>query len=182
MKLQANQTKSANTKSGWNIRSWFRRSDEAQNESHPAPEGTEPVLPPGAKRILVVDDDEIVRTTTAMKLKSRGYAVTTAADGATAIHAARCERPDLILLDLSFPADVSLTWDGFSIMKWLRRLDVTKHIPIIILTGSHESDLTRRAQTAGAEGVFNKPVNFEPLFGLIEARLRQHATATAKAA
>jgi CheY-like chemotaxis protein len=175
MKLQANSKPTASLKSRWDIRSWLLGRRDAETAPDPESAQPEPVLPADAKRILVVDDDEIIRTTTARKLKSHGYAVSTAADGPTAIHAARCERPDLILLDLNFPADLSLTWDGFSIMKWLRRLDVTKHIPIIILTGSREADLTKRIQSAGAEGLFNKPVSFEPLVGLIEARLRQHA-------
>src|SRR5690242_7276263 len=66
----------------------------------PAPE---PALPANARRILVVDDDEVVRKSTAMKLKAHGYAVSTAGDGPSAIHAARSEKPDLILLDLNFP-------------------------------------------------------------------------------
>src|ERR1043165_7664056 len=95
---------------------------------------TRPNPHPGKRRILIVDDDPIVLKTTEIKLKEHGFAVTTAVDGPSAIHAARSETPDLILLDLSFPPDVSLTWDGFSIMNWLRRLECTKNVPVIIFT------------------------------------------------
>jgi len=164
----------------WSVLSLFGTKSKAQPAAaapvaEPAPE---PVLPPDARRILVVDDDEVVRKSTAMKLKARGYAVSTAADGPSAIHAARSEKPDLILLDLNFPPDVSLTWDGFGIMSWLRRLDVTKNIPVIIVTGNHEKNLGQRVQAAGAAGLFNKPLNFEPLISLIELRLKSRAAAS----
>jgi CheY-like chemotaxis protein len=140
--------------------------------TQPAPE---PALPANARRILVVDDDAVVCQALAMKLKAHGFAVSTAMDGPSAIHAARSGRPDLILLDLSFPPDVSLAWDGFKIMNWLRHLDETKNIPVIIVTGSHEKNLGQRAQAAGAAGVFNKPLDFRPLISLVELRLKSPA-------
>ena len=142
--------------------------------AEPAPE---PVVPANARRILIVDDDEVIRKSTSMKLKAHGFAVSTAADGPSAIHAARSDRPDLILLDLSFPPDVSLAWDGFGILNWLRRLDVTKNIPVIIFTGNPARNLSQRAQAAGAVGFFNKPLNFAPLISLIELRLKAKASA-----
>jgi CheY-like chemotaxis protein len=163
----------------WSFLSLFGAKSKAQATNAPADlPAPEPELPPTARRILVVDDDEVVRKSTALKLKSRGYAVSTAADGPSAIHAARSEKPDLILLDLNFPPDVSLTWDGFGILSWLRRLDVTKNIPVIIVTGNHEKNLGQRAQAAGAAGLFNKPLNFEPLISLIELRLKPIAGAS----
>ena len=63
-----------------------------------------------------------------MKLKASGYDVLTAEDGSSAVATARKERPDLIVLDISFPPDVAhgggVPWDGFLIMGWLRRLNV----------------------------------------------------------
>jgi two-component system KDP operon response regulator KdpE len=132
---------------------------------------------PGKRRILIVDDDPIILKTTEIKLKEHGFAVTTATDGPTAIHAARTETPDLILLDLSFPADVTLTWDGFSIMNWLRRLESTKNVPVIIFTGLQGDNHYQRARAAGVAGFFHKPLNFGPLLSLIDLRLKSQAPA-----
>jgi len=94
-----------------------------------------------AKKILVVDDNEIVIKTITLKLQGAGYQVITAMDGSEAVALARKELPDLILLDVSFPPDVGgVAWDGFRIMEWFHRLDSSKKIPIIVITGSEESN------------------------------------------
>jgi len=130
------------------------------------------VQQPAKRRILVVDDDPVVLKTTEIKLKAHGFAVTTAADGPSAIHSARSETPDLILLDLNFPPDLALTWDGFSIMNWLRRLESTKNVPIIIFTGLQGGSHYERARAAGVAGFFHKPLDFTPLMALIDRRLK----------
>ena len=97
------------------------------------------------KKILVVDDNEIVVRTLSLKLQGAGYQVITALDGAEAVAAARKETPDLILLDISFPPDVGgVPWDGFRIMEWFHRLDNTKKIPIIVITGTEFSPVDGR--------------------------------------
>ena len=58
------------------------------------------------KRILVVDDDAVVIRALSIKLKANGFEVLTAMDGAEAVNAVRTQRPDLILLDLTFPAEM----------------------------------------------------------------------------
>src|ERR1041385_4351581 len=58
------------------------------------------------KKLLIIDDDAVVLKATSMRLQAAGYSVVTAIDGSSAIHALRKEKPDLILLDLSFPPDV----------------------------------------------------------------------------
>src|SRR5579863_885000 len=92
-----------------------------------------------AKKILVVDDNEIVIKTITLKLQGAGYRVIVAMDGSEAVRLARQENPDLILLDISFPADVGgVPWDGFRIMEWFHRLESAKKIPIIVITGSED--------------------------------------------
>src|SRR5438445_484657 len=65
------------------------------------------VDPSSLKKILVVDDDAIMRKTISLKLEAEGYAVVTAADGSEAIKCVREEKPDLILMDILFPPDVA---------------------------------------------------------------------------
>ena len=125
-----------------------------------------------AKKILVVDDNEIVIKTISLKLQGAGYQVITAMDGSEAVALARKESPDLILLDISFPPDVGgVPWDGFRIMEWFHRLDNTKKIPIIVITGNEEPKTKERATTAGAVAFFQKPLEHDYLLKVVRATL-----------
>jgi CheY-like chemotaxis protein len=134
---------------------------------------------PGAaspKKILVIDDNEIILKTTSMKLQSAGYQVFTALDGSEGVAAVRKEKPDLVLLDISFPPDVgTVAWDGFRIMEWLHRVDETKKIPIIIISGVVEEKNKQRATNSGAVAFFPKPVNFDEMIKVIRATLGAEA-------
>jgi len=124
------------------------------------------------KKILVVDDNEIVVKTLSLKLQGAGYHVITALDGAEAVAAARKESPDLILLDISFPPDVGgVPWDGFRIMEWFQRLDMAKKIPIIIITGTEDPKARERATSSGAIAYFQKPLEHDYLIKVIRATL-----------
>jgi CheY-like chemotaxis protein len=127
------------------------------------------------KKILVVDDSPIILKTLSMKLKSQGYEVLTAEDGSVAVSTARRERPDLILLDISFPPDVAhgggVPWDGFLIMNWLKRMDEAKNIPVFIITGGDPDRYKARSMAAGAVGFFRKPINNDELLQAIRDEL-----------
>lgn len=143
--------------------------------STPAP--AQPVATTG-KKILLVDDDAIILKTTSTKLQSHGYAVITATDGASAVHAVRTERPDLVLLDLNFPPDVasggSVPWDGFVIMSWLRRLGVSHNIPFIIISGGDPAKYKERSLATGARAFFQKPLDHDSLLSLIERTVTEN--------
>lgn len=180
--MNANHKLSEESAPRWNVWSLFgggEKTTPVQIQTTTVA-ANKPAAPANARRILVVDDDEVVRRSTELKLVAHGFAVSTAADGPSAIHAARSERPDLILLDLNFPPDVSLTWDGFGILSWLRRMETTRNIPVIIVTGEQTNNLPQRAQAAGAAGCFHKPLDFRPLLALIELRLKAAAAASLK--
>ena len=131
---------------------------------------------PSRKKILVIDDNEIILKTTSMKLQSAGYQVFTALDGSEGVAAVRREKPDLVLLDIAFPPDVSgMSWDGFRIMDWLHRVDETKKIPIIVISGVVEEKNKQRATAAGAVAFFAKPVNFDEMIKVIRATLSADA-------
>ena len=123
-----------------------------------------------AKKILVVDDNEIILKTISLKLQGAGYQVFTALDGSEAVAAARRETPDLILLDINFPPDVDgVPWDGFRIMEWFHRLDTSKKIPIIIITGLEDAKNKQRASAGGAVAFFHKPIDHDDLLKVIRA-------------
>lgn len=108
------------------------------------PMNSEPVLA-GRKKILVIDDNEIILKTTSMKLQNRDYQVFTALNASEGVALARKMKPDLILLDIGFPPTTyenrvvdgfaGMTWDGFRILDWLHKVDDTKETPIIIISG-----------------------------------------------
>src|ERR1017187_6719834 len=92
------------------------------------------------KRILVVEDDKLTQKLIADALRSAGYEVDTAHNGATAVKSARENAPDLVTLDIHLAKDSpDDSWDGFSVASWLRRINEGRPIPIIIVV----SGLTR---------------------------------------
>jgi CheY-like chemotaxis protein len=127
------------------------------------------------KRILVVDDNAIIVKSLSTKLQTAGYDVLTAIDGSEAVSAARREKPDLILLDITFPPDVAhgggVPWDGFLIIDWIRRMDEAKAIPIIVISGSDPAKYQDRASKAGAVAYFRKPLDHVQLLATIQKTL-----------
>ena len=124
------------------------------------------------KKILVVDDNEVILKTVSLKLQGCGYQVITALDGTEAVAAARKESPDLILLDINFPPDVDgVPWDGFRIMEWFHRMDPAKKIPIIVISGLEDAKYKERATSSGAVAFFNKPINHDDLLKVVRATL-----------
>lgn len=124
------------------------------------------------KKILVVDDDLVVIWALSTKLKANGFEVFTARDGAEAVRTVRTQRPDAILLDINFPADVnSVSWDGFLIMEWLKRLEEADNVPIIVITAGNSEKFRNRAREAGAAAFFHKPIDHEELFAYIRRKL-----------
>lgn len=117
-------------------------------------------------KVLVVDDDPVILKTVGIKLSRAGFEVVTGHDGAEAITTARKEHPDVIVLDVFFPPDVSLAWDGIGVMKWLQRLENGDTPPIIIITGLSTDQIREKALAAGALAFFQKPIDND---GLIEA-------------
>lgn len=131
------------------------------------------------KRILVVDDDPVILKAISIKLKAQGHDVLTASDGSTAVTTVRTTKPDLIVLDISFPPDFgNISWDGFRIMEWLKRIDEVTNTPIIIVTGGDPAKYEAHAMQLGASAFFRKPINHEKFFETIR-QLLACATVTA---
>lgn len=122
------------------------------------------------KQVLIIDDALVVLKALSNKLRSKGYGVLTAADCATGLQTARRERPDLILVDISFPPaldEEGAAWDGFLVLSWLKRFEETKTIPVIIMTGSDPEKHRARAASSGAVAFFRKPLEGDELLGTV---------------
>ena len=121
------------------------------------------------KKILVVDDDQVVLKAFAIKLKANNYEVLTASDGSTAVNVVRTQKPDAILLDINFPDDFgSVAWDGFRIMEWLKRLDGAAKIPIFVISGGDPDKYVARARELGAVAFFRKPIMHDELIAALQ--------------
>jgi len=128
------------------------------------------------KKVLIVDDDQVILKTASMKLQANGYKVTTASDGSEAIRLVRDVAPDLILLDINFPPEIGgVPWDGFSLLHWLRNLREANTVPVIMIT-SDAAPHRERAVAMGALGILSKPLDYTQLLAqmqqVLEGRIR----------
>ena len=111
---------------------------------------------PDSRKILLVDDDDMVRELVAATLKGGSYQLLQAADGGKGLALARETKPDLIFLDVNMPV-----MDGVSVCEALKSDPQTKGISVIMLTALGQDVDKERARRAGANGYFTKP--FSPL-------------------
>jgi DNA-binding response OmpR family regulator len=103
-------------------------------------------------KVLVVDDDAVVRELIKARLKLYGVEVVEGIDGEEGLDKATYEKPDLILLDLTMPKI-----DGFQVCKKLRSNHTTRDIPILLLTSNHEEEAREKGKGLGILGYFTKP-------------------------
>jgi CheY-like chemotaxis protein len=106
------------------------------------------------KTILLVDDSNTALMMEQMILKSGGYQIITARDGAEAVSAALEHHPDLILLDLVMPR-----MDGFEVCRRLRADDSTRETPIILVTTRGDEANVAKGFAHGCNDFVTKPVN-----------------------
>jgi two-component system, cell cycle sensor histidine kinase and response regulator CckA len=123
-----------------------------------------PVRPssaPRACRILVVDDEELVRTHLRRLLERRGFHVLDVADGKAAIAAVKRTRPDVVLLDLSMRE-----LDGVDVVRRLRAEG--SHVPIVLCSGDLEYASDRGLESGLVQSILQKPFSTEELIQAIE--------------
>ncbi|GAA2624783.1 response regulator [Paractinoplanes durhamensis] len=120
-------------------------------------------------RILVVDDEPQIVRALRINLRARKYDVDTAPDGASALHAAARQHPDLVVLDLGLP-----DMDGTEVIRGLRGWTV---VPIIVLSGRADSQDKVDALDAGADDYITKPFGVDELLARVRAVTRRGQTA-----
>ncbi len=114
------------------------------------------------KRILIVDDEPLVRELLSETLKVGGYEVLIAAGGYEALEQAQTGQPDLILLDVMMPG-----LDGWKVLEKLRLNTRTRTIPVAMFTARGDTDSMMRAQELKVLDYFIKPINPEELLSFV---------------
>ncbi len=117
-------------------------------------------------KVLLVEDNEMNRDMLSRRLIRRGFEVIFAADGKQGVDAARSEKPDIILMDMSLPV-----MDGWEATRCVKADDTTRNVPIIGLTAHAMSGDREKAMQAGCDDYDTKPVELDRLIAKIERLL-----------
>jgi response regulator NasT len=126
---------------------------------------------PAPRRVLVAEDESLIRLDLAEMLAEEGYEVVgEAADGATAVRLAQEMRPDLVVMDVKMPV-----LDGISAAE---RIVAQRIAPVLILTAFSQRELVERARSAGAMAYLVKPFVKADLVPAIEMALSRHEEIT----
>lgn len=117
------------------------------------------------RRILVVDDEEMIRELLRVNLQRAGFEVEEAADGLEGLEKLQQEEIDLVVLDLRMPH-----MNGFEFLKVVKRDRRYRLIPVIVMTGYEHEEL--RALELGADDFLSKPVERARLLARVRAHIR----------
>jgi len=116
--------------------------------------------------ILVVDDEEALRTVLSSELVSEGYQVESASDGDEAISIVQSKQFDLVLLDIKMPKV-----DGFEVLKFIKKS--YPQLKVIMLTAFADLKNAIESKKLGAEDFISKPYDLVDLLTTIERVLSE---------
>jgi len=123
------------------------------------------------KRILIIDDEAVLRRIMRTMLERRPFDVIEAASGVEGFNLAIKEHPDLILLDWNMPG-----MNGAEVLKSLRAEALTENIPVILLTGTDPQDLETQGNDLAAGDYVLKPFSVLQLLEKVEKTLARHSS------
>ena len=121
---------------------------------------------PDKSRILVVDDEEALRTVLSNELAGEGYEVESASDGDEAISKVQNKKFDLLLLDIKMPRV-----DGFEVLRFIKK--TYPAVKVIMLTGFADLKNAIESKKLGAEDFVSKPYDLVDLLTTIERVLSE---------
>ncbi|HVH25091.1 MAG TPA: response regulator transcription factor [Pseudonocardia sp.] len=124
-------------------------------------------------RVLVVDDEATLSELLSMALRYEGWEVRTAADGGSAVRAAREFRPDAVVLDVMLP-----DFDGLEVLRRMRA--ETPEMPVLFLTARDAVEDRIAGLTAGGDDYVTKPFSLEELVARLRGLLRRAGMAAAR--
>ncbi len=121
--------------------------------------------------VLVVDDESVLAEMVSMALRYEGWNIVTAGDGASAVAAARAQRPDVVVLDVMLP-DMS----GLDVLRKLR--EENPQLPVLLLTAKDAVEDRIAGLTAGGDDYVTKPFSIEEVVLRLRALLRRTGVTT----
>jgi two-component system, OmpR family, response regulator len=124
-------------------------------------------------RVLVVDDESTLSELLSMALRYEGWEVRAAADGSSAVRAAREFRPNVVVLDVMLP-----DFDGFEVLRRMRA--ETPEVPVLFLTARDAVEDRVAGLTAGGDDYVTKPFSIEELVARLRGLLRRAGMTAAK--
>lgn len=128
---------------------------------------------PSQKTILVIEDHDDIRESTAEILELAGYTVFTAPEGKTGVEMALEHLPNLVLCDIMMPV-----MDGYGVLYLLGKNPKTASIPLIFITAKAERADLRKGMEMGADDYITKPFDDMELLNAIESRLKKASSSS----
>ncbi len=119
--------------------------------------------------VLVVDDSPTVRKLVSVTLERQGYQVITASDGMQALAKLNEVVPGLILLDITMP-----NMDGYQVCKFIKSNAITKHVPVLMLSGKDGFFDKIRGRMAGSTEYLTKPFDPDVLLRAVQKHYKQN--------
>jgi DNA-binding response OmpR family regulator len=123
-----------------------------------------------AKRVLVVDDSQLIRQVLADALTAKGFQVDTAENGSDALRKIGRQRPDLVVTDILMPV-----MDGWALCEAIRRAEPTHEVPFIFLTTERDVPKRIKGLEMGADDYICKPFSKEEVVARVESVMRRVA-------
>ncbi len=121
-------------------------------------------------RVLLCDDEPVIRELVRTMLSSASVEVDVAPDGVECLKAAKSRPFDLILLDIVLPG-----MDGIAVCRLLKSDPATSRVPVYMLTAKAKHADVESAKRAGADGYINKPFKGAELMDLVDALQKQRS-------
>jgi DNA-binding response OmpR family regulator len=121
------------------------------------------------KKILIIEDDTVLRENTAEFIQGENFEVFVAKDGLEGVQQTLQHLPDLILCDISMP-----NMDGFDFYKTIKQIRATSTIPLVFFSARTENEDIRAGMQLGADDYIIKPFDFFELLKVIRTRLAKY--------
>jgi len=123
------------------------------------------------KRILLIEDDQLITNLIVILLEREGYEVITSSTAEGGIALAAGQPPDLILMDIALPG-----MDGLEATRILKAREATRTVPVVALTAQARKEDEERAALAGCEGFIPKPLSTRLFLAEIARHIRRSAS------
>ena len=124
-----------------------------------------------SKKVLLIEDDKIVRENTSEILELANFIVKTAENGKKGVSLAKTFLPDIIICDVLMPE-----LDGYGVLQIISNSPELDHIPFIFLSAKTDHEDLRKGMELGADDYISKPFEESELLRAIESRLKKAKT------